>query len=376
MGKTIIMKHPENCEQKNPKKVLFICKKRKHPYGQIGDENLEKTVSKEDKLLKSSGLLNSARFVTFMLNNNGVQSRVVDVVDNNSIDREVKFYNPDYVIIEALWVVPEKFEVLTKLYPNVIWIVRLHSEVPFLANEGVAMDWLYKYIEYPNVHIGVNSEDAYEILSLLLNREIYYLPNYYPITKNKNKIKYEKDKNIVDIGCFGAIRPMKNQLQQAISAIEFGDKINKTIHFHMNTERIEGRGEPILNNIRALFKNNSRHRLIEYPWLDHKEFINIVKKMDIGMQVSFSETFNIVTADLVNNKIPVVVSPEISWVSNLFKANPNSTYEIVHKLLFIWKTKFLKLNFLNLCGLKKYNKESKIMWLKYFKYNENFKIGE
>lgn len=358
------MKHHDQCYPKSKNKVLFICKKRKHPYEQSENNDTQKS----ENILKSSGLLNSARFVSDMLNENGVESKVIDVVDNNSIDKEVSLYKPNFVIIEALWVVPEKFAVLTKLHPKVKWIVRLHSEIPFLANEGVAIDWLYEYLKYKNVFIGVNSTDAFQVLDNIIDKKMFYLPNYYPIKKSECDLT-EKDKNkrVINIGCFGAIRPMKNQLQQAIAAIEFGDIMGKSIHFHMNTERIEGRGEPILKNIRSLFKSNPKHKLIEYPWLDHKDFIKVVKKMDIGMQVSFSETFNIVTADLVTNDIPVVVSPEIDWVCNFFKADPNSNKDIVNKLLFVWKSKILKLKYLNLWGLKKYNKESTLVWLDYFK---------
>ena len=350
--------HDQCPSKKHKKKVLFICKKR-HVYGE--------TEKGANKLLKSSGLYNSAKFVSDMLNENNVESKIVDVIDNNSIDKEVTIFKPDYVIIEALWVVPEKFEVLHKLHPNVKWIIRLHSEIPFLSNEGVAIDWLYKYVKYKNVYLGANSTDAFDILGdIIKHKKVYFLPNYYPL-KDVECEKSHKNKNIIHIGCFGAIRPLKNQLQQAIAAIDFANEIDKSLHYHINSERIEGRGEPILHNIRSLFKNNPKHKLIEYPWLNHEDFIKVVKKMDIGMQVSFSETFNIVTADFVSNNIPVVVSPEVTWVSNLFKADPNSNCEIVSKLRFIWKSNFLPLKHLNLWGLKKYNKDSKKVWLDYFK---------
>lgn len=359
MDISLTMNNHDQCpSKKHKKKILFICKKR-HVYGE--------TQKGVNKLLKSSGLYNSAKFVSDMLNENGVESKIVDVVDNNSIDREVSIFKPDYVIIEALWVVPEKFEVLTKLHPKVKWIIRLHSEIPFLSNEGIALDWLYKYVKYKNVHIAANSTDAFKIINDLIGKKKnYYLPNYYPIRDNSCGFTH-KNKNVIHIGCFGAIRPLKNQLQQAIAAIEFANKIGRSLHYHINTERIEGRGEPILHNIRALFKNNPNHKLVEYSWLNHEDFIKVVKKMDIGMQVSFSETFNIVTADFVSNNIPVVVSPEVTWVSSLFKADPNSNCDIVNKLLFVWKSKILPLKSLNLWGLKKYNKESVKTWLDYFK---------
>jgi hypothetical protein len=360
------MQNEKKCPySKRKTKVLFICKKRKHPYEYTEiDDNLKS--NENTKILKSSGLLNSAKFVSKMLNKNNIESKVVDVIDNNSIDKVVKEFKPDYVIIEALWVVPEKFEVLTKLHPKVKWIVRLHSEIPFLSNEGIAIEWLYKYIKYKNVYIGSNSIEATEILENILKTKLFYLPNYYPIKSEGGCPVVETQENTINIGCFGAIRPMKNQLQQAIASIEFGDSLNKSIRFHINSERIESRGEPVLKNIRELFKNNPKHTLVEHHWHDHHDFINLVRKMDIGLQVSFSETFNIVSADFVSNGIPVIVSPEINWASRIFKVNPNSNKEIVKKLKFVWKYKKFGLNLFSLFGLIKYNWKSKNEWLNYF----------
>ena len=119
---------------KTEKKVIFILKKRQSSH--TGYASV------------SSGLLNSARFVSDMLNKNGIESNLVEVQDNNCIDREVSKYRPTHVVIEALWVVPSKFEVLTKLHPNVQWIIRLHSDISFLANEGIAIEWIYEYLKY------------------------------------------------------------------------------------------------------------------------------------------------------------------------------------------------------------------------------------
>ncbi len=45
--------------------------------------------------------------------------------------------------------------------------------------------------------------------------------------------------------------------------------------------------------------------------------------MDLGMQVSFSESFNIVTADFVSSKVPIIVSEDITWMPSSLKVNPN-----------------------------------------------------
>lgn len=337
---------------KTEKKVLFILKKRQSSH--TGYASV------------SSGLLNSARFVSDMLNKNGIESNLVEVQDNNGIDKEVSKYRPTHVIIEALWIVPSKFEVLTKLHPNVQWIIRLHSDISFLANEGIAIEWIYEYLKYDNVKISANDWETNFNFELLTNKEFVYLPNYYPVGFfNTNKPK-PITKKVLNVGCFGAVRPLKNQLIQAVAAIDYADTYGKKLWFHINTQRIEGRGEPVLKNLRELFKNNPRHELIEHGWLTHNEFIDLVQRMDIGLQVSFSETFNIVSADFVNNNIPVVTSNEVDWVNPVYYANPSKVESIVTRMKRALFLSTFKLNFFNKLSLWFYSLKSEKIWTKYF----------
>ena len=314
----------------------------------------------------SSGLYNSALFVCDMLNEYGVEAKLVQVNDNNDIDREVHNYKPTDVIIEALWVVPEKFDILHKLHPTVRWYIRLHSEIPFLSSETIAMDWIYKYetLVHNNVTIGVNSKKMLQDLHKIGVYNSIYMPNYYPADKIADIIPLKKDH--IDIGCFGAVRPMKNQLIQAVAAIEFGNSVNKEIHFHINSGRVE-RGESALNNIRSLFANQKLHKLVEHGWLGHDLFLLVVAQMDLGLQVSFNETFNIVAADFVSQNIPLVGSHEIPWLNNFYKAEETNTTDIVAKLKFannVKKYNFQKLNKKNLIELCD---QARFIWCGYFK---------
>ena len=54
--------------------------------------------------------------------------------------------------------------------------------------------------------------------------------------------------------------------------------------------------------------------------------------MHIGLQVTYTETFNIVAADMVSGGLPIVVSGEIPWVSDECKADPNNVRDIVRKM--------------------------------------------
>lgn len=321
----------------------------------------------------SSGLWNSARFVQEMLRDVlGYQTEIVHAIDNNHIDRIVTEYKPDIVVIEAYWVVPEKFGVLVRLHPNITWIVRNHSAMPFVSMENIIVDWSLRYMNYPNVILACNDirtdREFRNLISVYkpewesdeLFSRCVYLPNYYPVNFDPRPSPCDDD--TLDIGCFGAIRPLKNQLIQAVAAIEYANKHGKHLRFHINGTRIEGKGDSIINNIRKLFGLLS-HELVEHPWMDHKEFIELIRTMDVGLQVSYSETFNIVTADMVVNGVPVVTSPEIKWVNSLFHAEPNDSESIVAALgRAAWVNKELHFLHPNIGALHEYDRESIERW--------------
>lgn len=349
-------------------KILFILKNREQTYD-------EKSGSSPYSYGLSTGLKNSVEFVAHMLNKNNIEAKVVIAIDNNCIDRLVKEYKPTIVIIEAFWVVPEKFDILTKLHPTVKWIVRNHSEIPFLSTEGSAMGWLIDYVKREKVFIATNSHDSYNDISAILEAaygydvaqdKLLYLPNYYKIkTEFSPRLPIE---DVIDVGCFCAIRPLKNQVIQAVAAIEYAQKYSLGLRFHINAARIEG-GNPVLKTLRSLFNgiNSDQFQLIEHPWLNHDDFLQLVAQMDIGLQVTFTETFNIVTADFVASGVPIIVSKEIKWMPEAFHASSTDSHDIVRAMedtLNGWFS--LEKNLLALDALHKYNNDSEIVWVRDF----------
>jgi hypothetical protein len=342
-------------------KLLFIIKKR---------EDVDEAGNK--KLLQT-GLYNSASYLNDMLNDMGIKSNVEIAIDNNCIDRLVTKHRPTHVIIEALWVVPTKFIILCKLHPTVTWIIRMHSEMPFIACEGIAMTWIGKYSIFKNIKVGVNAprflreiRSFVEIKNNFSSKDaedkVLYLPNYYPISDYKVKT-YNKDKETIDISCFGAIRPLKNQLIQAMSAIEFAKEINKKLRYHINATRHEGNGIAVYNNIKGLFSElqSDKYELVEHAWYDKDQFHDICGQMDIGMQVSFSETFNIVACDHLFNGVPIVYSNDIPWINEKYAADPNNSLDIKDKLLLTYENMEDNVN-LNADSLKNYVNQTKEAW--------------
>jgi hypothetical protein len=165
---------------------------------------------------------------------------------------------------------------------------------------------------------------------------------------------------LLHIGCFGAIRPLKNQLTQAIAAIRYADSVGKILLFHVNATRCEQGGEAVLKNLRALFAG-TRHYLVENSWKDHKEFLRLMSSMDLSLCVSFTETFCIVAADAVNVGTPLLCSQQVPWASST--VSTTDTEEIAKGIGKVLRHKSLY-NAWNRHGLKKYSENAKKIWLK------------
>ena len=347
-----------------PNKVLFILKRR---------EDYNSIVHSHVGL--STGLYNSASFMDVMLRDNGISSVMEVAIDNNCIDRLVTKHQPTHVIIEALWVVPSKFTILQRLHPTVKWIIRLHSELPFLAGEGNAIDWVADYSDFDNLYIGVNAPRMMSEVKILLktrapgriwDHRVIYMPNFYPQTYKSVK-RIDKKKDTIDIACFGAVRPLKNHMVQAIAAIDFANQIGKKLRFHVNAGRIEMNGGPVINNLKSLFEQlcDSGHKLINHEWTPRAEFLELCAQMDIGLQVSFSETFNIVGADLVSQGVPLVGSTEIPWKVPVFAADPTESEHIAEKLIHAYRYDWINVK-THQWALTHYTNQTAKIWVKYF----------
>lgn len=356
-------------------RVLFVLKWRPSPY-EDGSVDWGDACGDLTKPL-SSGLWNSAKFVADMLEHAGIDTKVVHVRDANEIHREQVRFRATHVVVEAFWVAPAKFDELHRVSPHVQFIVRNHSETPFLAHEGVAFGWMLEYLKRPNVAVAPNAQRMLDETRFLarrlfptwtgadLDRRVPILPNYYRAPRYAHE-RPACAKAHVDVGCFGAIRPLKNQMEQALAAMRFAERIGKPLHFHVNARRLEQGGSPVLHNLRGLFAHYPQNRLVEHPWAAHDEFKALVATMDIVAQVSFSETFSIVAADAVTQGIPVVGSKEIPWLPPLAQADPVDSEDIAEVMRRLYLLKQSQPGFTaGLDGLRRYNEASKAHWLGY-----------
>jgi len=321
---------------------------------------------------KSYGLINSSKQVAKYLESEGHVCKVVQVIDANYIDKEVFEFRPDVVIIEALWVSGDKMKELIEIkrYKHITWVVRIHSNIGFLSAETLALKYVNDYIslEKENLFVSCNNLGFNHNLSKAMNYKYTYLPNIIDLNF------YHKEKNPhshhIDVGCFGSLRILKNQCYQAMCAMEAADRLHKTLKFHItvdvNVDKYGGNNS-VLKNLEELFKN-SRHELIKHLWLEQDDFRHLIKKMDIGLQVSYTESFNIVSADFVNGGVPIVVSDSIRWMPWFLKTSTVEFEKTISKIITIYNWRHSKLiKWWSRKNLFIYNEDAKREWNKFLR---------
>ena len=290
----------------------------------------------------TSGVATSTRMIVEGLVVSGYDAKVVGVSTESEIAHVVGRHQPTHVIVETLWVNPTYFDPLMEQFPDVHWIVREHSESCFRVLEPYAFEWIIEYLQRGIEVMSNSMRSAMDVVTLAEASQsdsslATWGPNIYPIPDDTRMECRRHDDGTVHIGCFGAVRLMKNHITQAVAAIAFADKVGCSLRFHINGYDIPGYIDPILNNLRLMFKKLPNHELVEHGWMTHDDFLVLLRSMDIVSQVSFTETFNIVAADAMYEGVPLVTSKEVSWLGSYAHRDANSSDDIAIGYTRIWE---------------------------------------
>lgn len=246
---------------------------------------------------------------------NVIPKAINSVTDLDQLLRQ----NPeiDRVIISAAWLPVLDLGSVVCRYPNVEFAVNIHSNVGFLQADPRGVELLQQYVdlseELLNFKIAGNSlkftdwvQTAYTIASI-------YLPNLYNLDHLTLTNRPLFNGGTLKIGAFGATRPQKNFMTAAGAAIAISKELRTRVEFWMSGGRLEGGG--VLNRaIEKLLQSQPNVDLKILTWSNWPEFLRHVETFHVMFQPSYTETFNMVTADGISRGVPSVVSEAIDWV--------------------------------------------------------------
>jgi hypothetical protein len=177
-----------------------------------------------------------------------------------------------------------------------------------------------------NFRVSVNSDRLGIFLDQAYAANTLLLPNLY-YTERAKQAEWHPPAKLLKIGSFGAIRLLKNHISSAAASLMIASTYKKDLQFYISVSRVEN-GKGVIDAIRNMFSSVNYAKLIEIPWSDWSDFTRIIENLDLHMQMSFTETFNLTTADACSVSVPTVSSDAIEWIPQSYIANADDPQSI------------------------------------------------
>lgn len=325
--------------------------------------------------------LNVAGFATAkVLREQGVDVSVFPVRHNIDIVDSIEHYNKTHakplthVVISAPWLHTWDLEAMLEHFKHTKFVILSHSNVGFLQADANGMYLLRQYHmlahKYHNLHIGGNSSKFVNWMRKSYGDDVILLPNLYPLDKNVKPKVWDKVSPL-KIGAFGAVRPQKNFMTAAAAAIAIQKELGVPVEFHMSAggEGDFGCTGPAIDQMMT----GTGITVVRHPWSYWDNFIKLIKSMDLLIQVSYTESFNMVTADGISVGVPSVVSPAIFWCPEDWKAEPDDAMDVAEVGIHLLTRK--KQLDDGIIALRAHNKKSLVIWKDFLDEGEKQKTN-
>ena len=276
-----------------------------------------------------------------VLRQNGIDALVQGIGHESELRRPLDA-DPaiTHLISSAPWMRTNALAYACDQFPEVNFAVNCHSNIAFLQSDPGAIRLIREEMDLEtwkhNFHVAGNSEVYCDAMTSMYQSPVTFLPNLYYLDDNANAAMSKPGWNggMVRFGIWGAPRAQKNVLTGVSGCMIAGRDLNVPIEIWMNSGRNDG-GEAIriLNAVRAMTEGVPNVTLRFLNWTDWPTFRRFAATMDAGVQVSTSETYNIVTSDMAAQGVPSVVSDAILWAPDEWRARVDSAQDVARKLV-------------------------------------------
>lgn len=303
--------------------------------------------------------LNNAK----VLRKHGIKASVWPITSLDDLKTRLRTSDVTDVVLSAPWIPAVDLTALIQEYSDTEFFVNCHSNIGFLQADTKGIKHLRDYIdlEQGNLNFRVAGNSAKFNLWL---REAYqcvssYLPNMYYLDHSHRVREHYYDGGVLRIGAFGAIRPQKNVMTAAGAAIVLANEIKADVELWISVGRSVHNG--LVDAVHHMIDGVPGITLREMTWSSWPQFRDVVRKMHLLIQVSYTESFNMVTADGIAEGIPSVTSAAIDWVPKNWHAHFDDATEIAdvgRRLLYDRKAPHQ-----GLVSLEQHNRQALEAWV-------------
>lgn len=321
------------------------------------------------------GLGVAAMNTSKMLTSIGVRTEVLPLKDQHDLRKHLnlsksKGITYTHVNVSAPWIATEVFSQLCAMFPQTIFNMTCHSNVGFLQADSRGIELLREGLGLEsgvyNFHVAANSERLCEFVHSAYGDPCLYLPNLYYLDHMDRYMRpgWSQTGGVLRIGIFGATRSLKNILTAVGAAIIMHRQLKAQTEIWISTGR-EDSGEVgrILRAVKALASDLPGLEVKSAPWCSWSSFRKIVGSMHLLIQNSYTESFNMVTADGVHEGVPSVVSEAIQWAPREWRADVDDVDAVARAGISLLYDPRASLN--GLTALRKHNHDGVKAWMRY-----------
>ncbi len=267
-----------------------------------------------------------------VLRREGTKADVWPIINSTDLRKRLQGAPAKHVIISAPWIPTAEMQGLSNDFPDTHFSVNCHSNVGFLQADRNGVKLVREMMELemgtPNVHLAGNSRRFCRWVQEAFSAPCVFLPNLYWLESGHLPCSSSFGGDTLRIGAFGATRPLKNLMSAAGAALEISRNLRVPLELWLSAGRAEGGGETVLAAVQEMLGGLPHVKLVMNGWQSWPKFRKVVAHMHLLLQPSYTESFNMVTADGVAEGVPSVVSNAIDWAPEHWKANVDDALDI------------------------------------------------
>jgi hypothetical protein len=296
----------------------------------------------------------------------GIQADVWPIVSAAELRTRLQNSPATHVVVSAPWIQTADLALLCADFPETQFAVNCHSNLGFLQADPSAMRLVREGLDLGrtnwNFRIAANCERLARWVGVAYGSPCLCLPNLYHLDADATKRELYKS-GTLRIGAFGATRALKNLLTAAGAAVEIANARRADLEFWISGGRNEGAG-PVLEAVKQMMNGLPHVKLMENQWQPWPQFRQTVRHMHLLLQPSYTESFNVVTADGVAEGVPSVVSEAIEWAPSTWKAQVDDAGHIAQTGLKLLASRRAARQ--GLAALKAHNQRAMQRWWEFF----------
>ncbi|WP_452227732.1 glycosyltransferase family 4 protein [Lacinutrix sp. MEBiC02404] len=257
-----------------------------------------------------------------------------------NVYRIIKTEKPEVILSNFSYVNPALlFGKLFGVKKNIVWFHSLSEQLSSSKLQVFIKKLFLKLADVVIANSFLTKKELYQLYKVPENR-IQAIPFWSAITDEENissKIQFEKNKNIIKIGCPGRLAIDKNQkiIIEALSKL----KNTNNYEFHIYFAGVGVALSMLKKQVEVIGLSTNTTFL---GHLSSNDMLHFYNSMDLIVLPSLHEAFGLVFIEAISLGAPVIVSSQFGALSFIKKENkviseiafdPNSVKELQEKLI-------------------------------------------